>query len=223
MDLTESIAPKSDQLNADDLITGPRSYTIDRVTKGSTEQPFNIHLVENPGHPYRPSKSMRRVLVMAWGKESDDWPTGGRITLFRDPEVKFGRDEVGGIKISHLSHLNRPMTIALTVTRGKREPHTVQPLPQSPQGESPRGAARVLDTPGAGKVEGADAATSSTPPPADPLKEIGRLMKLADITERAHATAYVTDVIGREVASTKDLTDAEKDTLIESLKREVGE
>lgn len=223
MDLTESIAPKSDQLNADDLITGPRTYTIDRVTKGSTEQPFNIHLVENPGHPYRPSKSMRRVLVMAWGKESDDWPTGGRITLFRDPEVKFGRDEVGGIKISHLSHLNRPMTIALTVTRGKREPHTVQPLPQSPQGESPRGAARVLDTPGAGKVEGADAATSSTPPPADPLKEIGRLMKLADITERAHATAYVTDVIGREVASTKDLTDAEKDTLIESLKREVGE
>jgi hypothetical protein len=131
MDLTASIAPKSDQINADDLISGPRTFTVESVTEGSTEQPFNIHLVENPGRPYRPSKSMRRVLVMAWGKESDDWPTGGRITLFRDPEVKFGRDEVGGIKISHLSHIDRPMTFALTEKRGSRKPHTVEPLPDA--------------------------------------------------------------------------------------------
>lgn len=129
MDLTASIAPKSDQINADDLISGPRTFTVESVTEGSTEQPFNIHLVENPGRPYRPSKSMRRVLVMAWGKESDDWPAGGRITLFRDPEVKFGRDEVGGIKIRALSHIDRPMTFALTEKRGSRKPHTVDPLP----------------------------------------------------------------------------------------------
>lgn len=196
MDLTESIAPKSDQINADDLITGPRTFTVDRVTKGSTEQPFNIHLVENPGHPYRPSKSMRRVLVMAWAKDSDDWPTGGRMTLYRDPEVKFGRDQVGGIKISHLSHIDRPMTMALTVTRGKREPHVVQPLPaDAPQGDAS----------------------------PDPLKEVGRLMKKAGITERAHAATYVSDVVGREVGSTKELTGPEVEALIESLKREVGE
>lgn len=223
MDLTASIAPKSDQINADDLISGPRTFTVERVTSGSTEQPFNIHLVENPGRPYRPSKSMRRVLVMAWGKDSDDWPTGGRVTLYRDPEVKFGRDEVGGIKISHLSHIDRPMTFALTEKRGSRKPHTVQPLPHTPQGESPRGATQGAPTPGAGKVEGADAATSSTPPPADPLKEVGRLMKLADITEATHASAYVADVVGHEVASTKELTPDEVTTLIESLKREVGE
>jgi hypothetical protein len=129
MDLTASIAPKSDQINADDLISGPRTFTVESVTEGSTEQPFNIHLAENPGRPYRPSKSMRRVLVMAWGKESDEWPTGGRITLFRDPEVTFGRDAVGGIKISHLSHIDRPMTFALTEKRGSRKPHTVEPLP----------------------------------------------------------------------------------------------
>lgn len=129
MDLTQSIVPKSDQLNADDLISSPRTFTVESVTAGSTEQPFNIHLVENPGRPYRPSKSMRRVLVMAWGKESDAWPKGGRLTLYRDPEVKFGRDEVGGIKISHLSHIDRDMTMALTVTRGKRAPHVVHPLP----------------------------------------------------------------------------------------------
>lgn len=143
MDLTASIAPKSDQINADDLIPGPRTFTVESVSEGSTEQPFNIHLVENPGRPYRPSKSMRRVLVMAWGKESDEWPAGGRITLYRDPEVKFGRDQVGGIKISHLSHIDRPMTFALTATRGKRAPHTIEPLPEG----AAQPVSRALPTP----------------------------------------------------------------------------
>lgn len=138
MDLTASIAPKSDQINADDLISGPRTFTVESVTEGSTEQPFNIHLVENPGRPYRPSKSMRRVLVMAWGKESDEWPTGGRITLYRDPEVTFGRDQVGGIKIRALSHINRPMTFALTEKRGSRKPHTVEPLTEAAAQPLPR-------------------------------------------------------------------------------------
>lgn len=143
MDLTASIAPKSDQINADDLISGPRTFTVESVTEGSTEQPFNIHLVENPGRPYRPSKSMRRVLVMAWAKDSDDWPAGGRITLYRDPEVAFGRDQVGGIKISHLSHINRPMTFALTEKRGSRKPHTVEPLTEA----APQPQPRALPTP----------------------------------------------------------------------------
>lgn len=222
MDISQTTAPDSTQVNAEDFLSGPRTVTVVAVREGTAQQPVNIDLVEFPGRAYRPNKTMRRVIEAAWGRDTDAY-TGRRMTLYRDPEVTFGRDTPGGIKISNLSHIDRTITIALTVTRGRRAPVVVEPLPQSPQGESPRGATQGAPTPGAGKVEGADAATSSTPPPADPLKEIGRLMKLADITERAHATAYVTDVIGREVASTKDLTDAEKDTLIESLKREVGE
>lgn len=222
MDISQTTAPDSTQVNAEDFLSGPRTVTVAAVREGTAQQPVNIDLVEFPGRAYRPNKTMRRVIEAAWGKDTDAY-TGRKMTLYRDPEVTFGRDTPGGIRISNLSHINRTITIALTVTRGRRAPVIVEPLPQSPQGESPRGAARMLDTPGAGKVEGADVAASSTPPPADPLKEIGRLMKLADITERAHATAYVTDVIGREVASTKDLTDAEKDTVIESLRREVGE
>ncbi|BDZ40791.1 hypothetical protein GCM10025865_00900 [Paraoerskovia sediminicola] len=131
MDLTESIAPRSDQINAEDLLTGPRTFTIDKVDAGSPEQPVNVHLIELPGRPYRPSKSMRRIMVDAWGKEAADY-AGHRMTLYRDPEVTFGRDKVGGIKISHLSHIDRPRTVALTVTRGKRAPHIVQPLPDAP-------------------------------------------------------------------------------------------
>jgi hypothetical protein len=128
MDLTESIAPKSDQLNADDLMAGPVTVTIAEVAKGTPEQPVDVRLVEFPGRAYRPSKSMRRVMVSAWGAEASTY-AGHRITLFRNPDIKFGSATVGGIEISHLSHIEKPLTIALTATRGKRKNFTVTPLP----------------------------------------------------------------------------------------------
>lgn len=127
MDLTESIAPKSDQLNADDLISGPVTVTISEVVKGSPEQPVDVRLVEFPGRAYRPSKSMRRVMVMAWGAEASAY-AGRSLTLYRNPEITFGKDKVGGIEISHLSHLDKQLTVALTATRGKRKSFTVKPL-----------------------------------------------------------------------------------------------
>jgi hypothetical protein len=132
MDLTETIAPKSDQINADDLISGPVTVTIREVAKGNPEQPVDVHLVEFPGRAYRPSKSMRRILVSAWGPEASAY-TGRRLTLFRNPEITFGRDKVGGVEISHLSHIEKPLTVALTATRGKRKNFTVQPLPDEPK------------------------------------------------------------------------------------------
>lgn len=129
MDLTESIAPKSDQLNADDLISGPVTVTIQEVVQGNAEQPVDVRLVEYPGRAYRPSKSMRRVMVMAWGPEAASY-SGHRLTLYRNPEITFGREKVGGIEISHLSHIEKPLTVALTATRGKRKNFTVTPLAQ---------------------------------------------------------------------------------------------
>lgn len=131
MDLTQTIQPNSDQVNADDLMSGERTVTITGVEEGSSEQPVFVHLAEFPGRTYRPSKSMRRVMVAAWGKEASVYQ-GRRLTLYRDPEVTFGRDKVGGIKISAMSHIDKPLSIALTATRGKRALHKVQPLPDAP-------------------------------------------------------------------------------------------
>lgn len=128
MDLTNTIAPKSDQLNADDLLAGPVTVTISDVVEGNAEQPVDVRLVEFPGRAYRPSKSMRRILVSAWGSDGSTY-SGHQLTLFRNPEITFGRDKVGGIEISHLSHIDKPLTVALSVTRGKRKGFTVQPLP----------------------------------------------------------------------------------------------
>jgi hypothetical protein len=131
MDLTESIAPKSDQLNAEDLLTGPRTFTIEKVEAGSIEQPVNVHLVELPGRPYRPSKSMRRIMVAAWGPEAAAY-AGRRITLVRNPEIKFGGAAVGGIEIAAMSNLPKRLTVSLMVTKGKRKPFNVDPLPAAP-------------------------------------------------------------------------------------------
>jgi hypothetical protein len=126
--MTASIAPRSDQINAEDLITGPCTVTITDVTRGTTEQPVDIVTVEfGPGRPYKPSKTMRRLLVIAWGTDASAY-IGRRITIYRDPDITFGRDRVGGIRISHLSHIDKRLEIALAVTRGRRATFTVEPL-----------------------------------------------------------------------------------------------
>ena len=128
MDLTPTLAPKSNQLNADDLIAGPRTITISRVTAGNAEQPVAVHHEGDAGKPWYPCKSMRRVLVAAWGADASQY-VGRRVTLIRDAEVSYGGVKVGGIRISHLSHIDAALSIALTVTRQKRAPYRVQPLP----------------------------------------------------------------------------------------------
>ena len=126
-DMTAVIQPKSDQVNADDFIAGPATFTIESVSiSPGTEQPVNIKLVGEP-RVWRPCKSMSRVLVAAWGPDAKAY-AGRSVTLYRDPKVKWGGLEVGGIRVSHLSHIERDMLIQLTATKGKRAPHVVKPL-----------------------------------------------------------------------------------------------
>jgi hypothetical protein len=127
MDITRTVEPKSDQLNYDDVASTTLTITITEVKAGPPDQPVELHNAEFPGRPYKPGKSMRRVLIAAWGSTAEAY-IGRRITLYGDPTIKFGRDAVGGIRIRALSHLPEPLTVALTVTRGRREPFTVQPL-----------------------------------------------------------------------------------------------
>ena len=131
MDITATLEAKSSQLNTDDLIAGARTITITQVSAGSAEQPVAIGFEGDNNKPWYPCKSMRRVLVAAWGADSSQY-IGRRVTLFRDPAVTYGGIQVGGIRVSHLSHLDGPLSIALTVTRQKRTPYRVQPLAAAP-------------------------------------------------------------------------------------------
>lgn len=127
-DMTATIAPKSDQMNADDLIAGPRTITVTRVTVNpGAEQPVDVFFEGDGGKPFRPGKSMRRVLVAVWGPDPAAY-AGRSITLYRDPEVTWGGMAVGGIRISHMSHMDGPMVLALTATKKARKPFRVEPL-----------------------------------------------------------------------------------------------
>lgn len=126
MDLTDTIAPTSDQLDAVDLLSGPRTFTIKGVKAGNSEQPVQIALEEFP-RVWRPGKSMRRVLVAAWGPDASQY-VGRRVTLYCDPTVVFGGQAVGGTRVSHLSHIDKPVKVPLLVTRGKSAIYVVEPL-----------------------------------------------------------------------------------------------
>ena len=128
MDISGTVAPKSDQMNADDFISGAKTYTIDRVSanEGTPEQPVNVFMREHK-LPFRPCKSMRRVMIAAWGPDASQY-AGRSLTLYRDPEVKFGGMAVGGIRISHMSHIDGDLVMALTASKAKRASYRVQPL-----------------------------------------------------------------------------------------------
>lgn len=126
MDISDTLAPNSDQLDAIELLGGPRTFTITKVSKGNAEQPVQVHLAEFP-RPWRPGKSMRRVLAACWGTDASQW-AGRRVTLYCDESVRFGSEVVGGTRISHLSHIDKPKSVPLLVSRGKSATFRVQPL-----------------------------------------------------------------------------------------------
>lgn len=127
MDLAHTVTPKSDQLNADDLLAGPITITIKAVKDVGGDQPIVINYEGDNGRPYKPGKSMRRVMIAMWGANGNDW-IGQSIEIYNDPEVRFGGQEVGGIRISRATGIAKTMNIMLTVTRAKRAPYTVKPL-----------------------------------------------------------------------------------------------
>ena len=130
LDMSTVIAPKSDQLNADDLITGARILKITKVVGAdSKEQPISIFFEGDNGKPYKPCLSMRRALVHIWGKNGLDY-IGRTIVVYRDLEVVFGGVKTGGIRISHASHITEPKTFALAANKASRKPYTIKPIPQ---------------------------------------------------------------------------------------------
>lgn len=144
-DITDTLAPSSTQLDAIDLITGPRVFTVKSVdVKTDSDQPVSIHLEEFP-RPWRPSKNMRRVLAYCWGEKSKQW-TGRRLKLFRDPDVTFGKDKPGGTRIAELSHIDGPKSVPLLISQGRSAMYTVRPLSESTS------AATVTDSPTAEDV-----------------------------------------------------------------------
>jgi hypothetical protein len=188
-DITESLTPKSTQLDAVDLANGPRTFTVERADyRPGAEQPVTVHLVEID-RPWKPGKNMRRVLAACWTKDTDAW-AGRRVTLFCDPDVVFAGAEVGGIRISHMD-VEKPTKVPIIPTKGKAAMYPVQVLKEAPQ-------PRQRPTP-------------------DPMAVMGAGMKARGMVDKEDALAYVESIIGRAVASRDEMTPEEVAQVNEAL------
>lgn len=128
MDVTSALIARSDQLNSSDLIGGDQTVTITDVVKGSTDQPVNIITdIYGTGRPFKPSKTVLRVLAGSWGKETAAW-VGRSMTIYRDPTVRWAGEEIGGIRIKALSHIDKPLVFNLPTSKGKHAKSTITVL-----------------------------------------------------------------------------------------------
>lgn len=156
--IRSTIIIKTDRLNADDLIGGAtKTITITGVrTVNDAAQPLAMNFAGDNNKPYYPCLSMRKMLAFAWGDDGDAY-IGRSLTLVRDDKVRYGKDEVGGLRITHLSHIKTDVTLALTVTRGIKKPYTVKPLRVVPganiSGEAARGALEVAAADGSAALK----------------------------------------------------------------------
>ncbi len=128
MTMKKFIEAKSDQLNADDLIGANMIIKITKVRVTETgQQDCTIWYEGNEKKPWKPCKTMGRVLVAAWGENPQNY-VGKHIELSRDSEVIFGGAKVGGIRIAALSDIDADFEIALTISRGFKKPVKIKKL-----------------------------------------------------------------------------------------------
>lgn len=127
IDISKTIEAKSDHLASDDLIGGSKTIKITRVSVVSGDRPVIIEYVGGEGKSYLPCKTMRRVMASAWGLDGAYW-VGQSLTLYRDNSVKFGGKEVGGIRISHMTGIDKFLKLSVSASRGSKVTLQIEPI-----------------------------------------------------------------------------------------------
>lgn len=127
-DFAGTTQAKSDQMNAVDLVGGPVTCRITGIKMtGAPDQPVSIS-VDAHRQPWKPSKTFRRVLLLLWPETSPDEWVGRDVTLWCDPDIRWAGEKVGGIAISHASHINERKVFSLAESKAKRKSIIVEPL-----------------------------------------------------------------------------------------------
>lgn len=142
MNIREFVKIKSDRLNYEDFIMGPKDFTIVRLAK-KIDQGTPKLLIFFEGFestPYWPSKGMIKCLssMDGWGNaEFPQW-IGRRMRLFGEPTVVYAGKEMGGIQISHISDIKSEYTTKITLRRGLRIDFTIEPMASTVKSPAPQ-------------------------------------------------------------------------------------
>lgn len=131
-DFAQTTLAKSDQINNADLIGNDITITITKVHVDlKSDQPVSISF-EGSDKVYRPCKGMRRVIQDLW-KNDPALYIGRSLTLYRDPDVRFGADTTGGTRIRAASHIDGVKKVTVPVSRGKVKTYAIEPLKDAPK------------------------------------------------------------------------------------------
>ena len=149
MDITDALAPKSDQLDAVEIVA-PRTFTIDHGSKlgrrdDDGQAVVEVKMVDFP-RVWRPSKGMLDAIVQVWGTNAKEW-AGHQVTLYNDTDVTFGKDKVGGVRISAMSGIDKPTTVQIRGRgRGARKlPWRIDPIAAPVPAPTPADVAACTD------------------------------------------------------------------------------
>lgn len=185
LDISHTLVARSDQLNADDLVGGDITVRITGVNAGDGEQPVVVAMTG--GHkPWKPCKTMRRVLAHAWGTDASAW-VGRSLKLYRDPTVRWAGSEIGGIRIRAMSDIPSSITIKLAETKGgKKIEHKVAVLKPETAASQP--------------------ITNQTPPPPMTLDQLTGWIAAAQ-SKRGWTDTHISDLLTHFGAATPDEVD----------------
>lgn len=202
--LQRATQAKSDQLNSCDILGGPLVARILDVRAGNSEQPVVIAIDSWP-QPWKPSKTSLRVLSACWGNDPSTW-VGRYVVLYCDETVKFGGEAIGGIRTSHLSHIDGTKRVAVNKTRGKKGIEVIEPYyPQEEQQPAPE-PVFWPDEAFAKKLASAQPKIDSGE--LTPEQVIGMLEKKAPLTAGQKARVKPTPTVDPEPESNDDFSDA---------------
>jgi hypothetical protein len=132
MNIREFLTIKSDRLNYENFIMGAKEFKISKLAK-KTDQGKARLLIYFEGHeatPYWPSLGMIKCLSSpdGWGESPFSEWIGRSMTLFGEPTVVYAGKEIGGIQISHISHIKTEYSTKITLRRGMRIDFTIEPI-----------------------------------------------------------------------------------------------
>lgn len=144
MDLSESFAPNSEQLTYAEIGDRIVTVTVEKVTPRS-DKPKDpaIHFVEFPGKPLLPGVNVGSVLRRAWGTNGREW-VGRRMKLYGDPDVYFGKEKLGGVRVSHVSDISGPVSVPRR-GKGAHGVITVHPLKDEAPATRPDPTSALID------------------------------------------------------------------------------
>lgn len=136
-DFASTTQAKSDQANAVDFVGGPMACKITGIKMtGSPDQPVSIS-IDCHKQPWKPSKTFRRVLLLLWpDTDPTEW-VGRYVVLWCDPEIKWAGEKVGGIAISHASHISERKVFSLAESKSKRKTIVVEPYRIEAEADAP--------------------------------------------------------------------------------------